>query len=117
MIGYEQLLNLRRERVQPSLVRITDGFDPYAKDWHREVAGVSQQYHAHIEVGAQEIPEALDLRAAIGLVVMVDGQRSVERTRRLFAAVVAAKPLAAIALLPNETLFFDSRTNGEHPHS
>jgi hypothetical protein len=116
VIGYEQLIDLRRERVQPSLVRITDGFDPYAKDWHREVAGASQQYQAHIEVGAQEIPEALDLRATVGLVVMVDGQRGHERTRRLFAAVVAAKPRAAIALLPNETLFFDSKTNGQHPH-
>ena len=116
MIGYDQLLELRRERVQPSLVCITDGISPYARDWHMEVAGCSQQFQAHLEVAEQEIPEALDLRALIGLVALVDGKRSEERLRRLFAAVVAAKPRAAIALLPNETLFFDSKTNGQHPH-
>lgn len=112
MTGYSPLLNLRRARVQPSLVRVTDGVAPFAKDWHEQVAGRSQQYHAHIQVDAQDTPEALDLRALIGLVVMVDGERSEDRTRRLFDAVKAFKPLAAIALLANETLFFDSRQHG-----
>lgn len=116
MIGYSQLVELRRSRAQPSLVCITDGISLYARDWHTEVAGCSQQFQAHIEVAEQEIPEALDLRALIGLVALVDGKRSEERLRRLFAAVVEAKPLAAIALLPNETLFFDSRTHGKHSH-
>ena len=116
MIGYSPLVELRHKRVQPSLVCITDGVSPYARDWHTEVAGSSQQFQAHIEVAEQEIPEALDLRALIGLVTLVDGKRSEERLRRLFAAVVEAKPLAAIALLPNETLFFDSRTHGKHSH-
>lgn len=117
MIGYDQLLNLRRQRVQPSMLCITDGPDRMARDWHLQVAGCTQQYHAHIEVSEQEIPESLDLRAAIGLVVMVSGERSVERTRRLFECVVKAKPLAAIAALPTETLFFDSRVHGKHSHS
>lgn len=112
MIGYSDLVDLRRGGVKPSLVRITDGDNPFAKDWKNEVAGVSQQYHAHIQVDAQETPEALDLRACIGLVVMVEGQRSQERTRRLFEALKPFKPLAAIAPLENETLIFDSRTNG-----
>lgn len=116
MIGYSPLVELRRKRAQPSLVCITDGTSLYARDWHTEVAGVSQQFQANIEVAEQEIPEALDLRALIGLVALVDGKRSEERLRRLFAAVVAAKPLAAIALLPTETLFFDSRNHGQHPH-
>lgn len=111
MIGYDSLAELRRGGVQPSLVRITDGVDPFAKDWQTEVAGVSQQFHAHVQVDPQETPEALDLRALIGLVVMVDGQRSDERTRRIFNAVTAFKPRAAIAPLANETLIFHN-TNG-----
>lgn len=112
MTGYGPLLDLRRARVQPSLVCITDGTDPFSKDWHDQVAGRSQQYHAHIQVDQQDTPEALDLRALIGLVVMVAGERTEDRTRRLFEAVKASKPLAAIALLANETLFFDSRQHG-----
>ncbi len=117
MIGYDQLLNLRRNRIQPSVLCITDGRDRMARDWHLEVAGCTQQFHAHVEVSEQEIPESLDLRAAIGLVVLVSGDRSVERTRRLFTCVVKAKPFAAIAALPTETLLFDSRVHGKHSHS
>lgn len=112
MIGYEPLLQLRRAGVQPSLVRITDGADRMARDWQAEVAGAVQQYHAHIQIDQTETPEALDLRAVVGLVVMLTGERSEARTRRLFAAVTAFKPLAAVALLANETLFFDNRSHG-----
>ena len=111
MTGYSDLVDLRRGGVKPSLVRITDGVDPLAKDWHEQVAGVTQQYHAHVQVDQQETPEGLDLRALIGLVVMVDGQRGDERTRRIFNAVTAFKPRAAIAPLANETLIFHN-TNG-----
>lgn len=117
MIGYDKLLELRRKRAKPSVVILTDGADRYAKDWHTEVAARSRQFHAHIQVDQGENPDALDLRALIGLVVMVAGLRSEERTRRLFATVVAAKPLVAVACLPNETLFFDSRSHGEHSDS
>lgn len=112
MTGYSPLLELRRARVQPSLVRITDGADPFVKDWHGQVASRLRQYHAHIQVEQQDTPEALDLRALIGLVVMVAGERTEDRTRRLFEAVKASKPLAAIALLKNETLLFDGRQHG-----
>lgn len=112
MTGYEPLLKLRRAGVQPSLVCITDGVNRSARDWHLGVAGISQQYQANIQIDQSDTPEALDMRAIVGLVVMLDGERSDARTKRLFAAVTAFKPLAAIAALSEETLFFDSRTHG-----
>lgn len=112
MIGYDKLLKLRRLRVQPSMVVLTDGSDPCAKDWHEEVNAKTGQYHAHVQIGELENPDVLDLRAVVGLAVLITGQRSDERTRRLFGAVVQAKPLAAVAILPNESLFFDSRVHG-----
>lgn len=109
MTGHQPLLALRRAGQHPSSVWLTDGFEPAASDWQlypwRDLPG---EYLPAIRVDETDIVDALDLRFVVGLNVHVRGDRGDRRLRRLYAAVVDAKPARAIAVLPTETLIYEA---------
>ena len=73
-----------------------------ASDWQEEVNVVDRQFHAHLHVAAGDIPEALDLRCAVGLQVHLSSARGEARQRRLFNALVEAGAREVISVAGGE---------------
>ena len=106
MTGHQQLLAMRRKGFKPRGVFVVDGVAPEAAIWHRNPNSYSGQLHAEIQIDASDVPEALDLRVLVGMSVWLQGERSDERTKRLFDAICAAKPFAVGAVLSNSLIRF-----------
>jgi hypothetical protein len=88
--GHDPLRAMRRARVVPRCVWVTDGDEPFARDWHEQINCTDQQRHAVIGVAAGDIPEALDFRCVVGLEVHLSAERGEARGRRLHAALIEA---------------------------
>jgi hypothetical protein len=101
MTGHEELRNMRRRKLVPRAVWITDGEDVMARDWHEEPNLCDQQKHACISLAETDVPEALDFRCLIGLEVHVSGDRSAARARRIHNALIEAEAKRVITTIPS----------------
>lgn len=117
MTGHEALKQMRlQHRRVPRAVWITDSDDHYAREtamkWpdHRNV--FDHNYHAHIRVEANDVPEALDLRCVVGLVCHVSGDRTSSRTRRLFQALIDANASVVVGLIDGEVKYHEKAKHG-----
>jgi len=91
MTGDRELLTLRRKGFRPEGVWIVDGESRSARDWHLHPNSFTKTLQPEIEVAEQDIPEALDLRMCIGLVVHVRADRGRNRAQRLHNALIEAR--------------------------
>jgi len=105
MNGHQQIIAMRRDRRKPVAIWIVDGEEPAANQWHLEPNCMDGRMYASVQVDSLDIPETLDLRFLVGMLVHVVGLRDKRRTRRLYASVVDAKPRLAICVLDGEILF------------
>ena len=89
MNGHQPLIELRRRRLTTPAVFVTDGAVEFNLDrnWTHPVWGSD---FAHVRIDEADIPEALDLRFAVGLNVHLDGRRGEARAQRLHHAFIAA---------------------------
>jgi hypothetical protein len=106
MTGHQQLLAMRRRGFKPASVWVVDGKGPCSADWHAEPSPYSGQFHAEIQLDANDVPEALDLRLLVGMNVWLVGERGDERTARVFDAICTAKPFVAGTVLSDSLLRF-----------
>lgn len=104
MTGHEALQAMRRNSRIPRCVWVTDGEDARARDWHEAPNMFDQQRHAVIAIGAADIPEALDFRCVVGLVVHLAAERGEARAKRLHAALVDAGASKVITSIHGETV-------------
>lgn len=114
MNGSEALKEMRRLHRIPRAVWITDSDDFYAKEtaltWcdHRNVS--DREFHAHIQIEANDMPEALDLRCVVGLQCHLSGDRSASRNRRLYQALIEADAAKVVMVADGEVLIHDKAT-------
>lgn len=89
MNGHQQLIAMRRTGFVPPAVFVIDGPADMNLDnrWTDDLWGSS---FAHVRIDERDMPEALDLRFAVGLQVHIDGLRGDERAKRLHDAFVSA---------------------------
>lgn len=89
MNGYQPLLDMRRSGFVPPAIFVTDGEVECDLDkrWTDPIWG---SRFAHVRIDDGDVPEALDLRFAVGLQVHIDGLRGDDRAKRLHDAFVAA---------------------------
>lgn len=97
MKGYDAIVSLRKARKIPASVCIVDGVSPGCNEWQQHINPYDGQLYAAVQIDATETPESLDLRALVGLVVLINGERSKARTERIFAAVKSAGAKAVVA--------------------
>lgn len=91
MNGHQPLIAMRRAGLVPPAVFVTDGaveFD-LDKNWTDELRG---SVFAHVRIDERDIPEALDLRFAVGMQIHIDGLRGDDRAKCLHDAFVATAP-------------------------
>ncbi len=93
MNGQKALIAMRRAGFVPKAIFVTDGPVEYDLDkrWTDELWG---SVFAHVGIDDRDIPEALDLRFAVGMVVHLDGLRGDARAKRLHDAFVSVNPKA-----------------------
>lgn len=101
MTGHEALHKMRRNKLVPRAVWITDGDDVRARDWHEEPNCCDLQKHACISIAETDIPETLDFRSVVGLEVHLSGERGPVRLRRLHAALIDAEARRVITSIPS----------------
>lgn len=88
MNGHQALIDMRRGGLKPTAVFVVDGPETgLDRAWTDPVWGSN---YPCIAIGERDIPEALDLRYAVGLQVHIDGGRGDERAKRLHDAFAAA---------------------------
>lgn len=92
MNGHQALIDLRRQGYKPDAVMVIDGDCDGPNNWHQPRYTRTGPLVAEVRIAANDTPEALDLRWAVGLEVHVSAWRSLERGKRLHAALAAAKP-------------------------
>ncbi len=90
MTGEKPLLQLRRAGHKPRAVWVVDGEGFSARSWHEHPQSCTREWQPEIEIAEDDIPEALDLRVVIGMVVLAQCFRSPGRARRLHQALIAA---------------------------
>ena len=88
MKGHEHIINMRLQGLKPEIVFVCDY--PCETDWHEH------NDHPTVSVHGDNI-ETLDMRFLVGVVVSVSSNCE-KRARRLFKAVLGAKPLACIGV-------------------
>lgn len=115
MTGDRPLLAMRRNGFKPDAVFIRDTDSAlareYAMGWHKELNAISGRCYAEILLESSDIPEAIDWRCVVGLPVLLDGNRGVERLRRLFNAIRAQRPLQLVCIAGDKVGFFDGSVN------
>lgn len=100
MNGHQALINLRRSGKSVPAVYVTDGpvWASLDKHWPDPIKGSN---FAHIRIEPSDVPEALDLRCVVGMLVHIEGDSSESRMKRLHDAFVAAKPKAVATTSQN----------------
>lgn len=73
-----------------------------ASTWHECPNIFAGKFFAHVQLAESDMPLSLDLRFVVGLSVLVECGRSHERSKRLVAALVDAKPSSLIAVIGDE---------------
>ena len=115
MTGNRPLLAMRRKGYKPDAVFVRDTDSALAKqcaaEWHAEPSAITGRYFAEIHLDAADVPEQIDWRCVIGLQVVLDGNRGVERLRRLFKAIRAQMPLQLVCIAGDKVGFFDGSVN------
>ena len=89
MTGHQPLIAMRRARLKPPFVVVTDAVKCIEADYT-------------VMVGDEETPEAMDLRFLVGCTVMVEGVDA-QRVDRITKACVAAKADRVIATTHRQT--------------
>lgn len=101
MTGHQALLSLRRAGMKPACVWVLDDDAPTsikaAQTWHAEPNPFAHKLFAQIHLSDTDTPESLDLRCLMGLRIHMTCARGTARAKRLFAALIAAKPAFLIA--------------------
>lgn len=97
MRGHDALIELRKNGRQPRGVWVCHEFDATKgwSAWHK-VAGHDQ--YPEVEILPTEVPELLDLRFVVGLIVHVSGMRDYAKAKRLHQALVDAKAKRVITV-------------------
>ena len=98
MRGHKPLIEMRRSGFVPaSLWVIDDDWFPWDFDrlWPDRVKGLN---HACILIERGDTPEALDLRYAVGMRVLVEALRGDDRARRIHESFIAYKPSVLVTL-------------------
>lgn len=101
MNGHLPLIDLRKQGYKPEAVFVIDGDCDHPNDWHRPRYTRTGPLIAEVRIAANDNPQTLDLRWAVGLQIHLSAWRSLERGKRLHAALIAAKPkqvLTAVTL-------------------
>lgn len=115
MTGDRPLRAMRRNRYKPDAIFIRDTDSTLAKqcaaDWHIEPNAITGRYFAEIHLDATDTPEAMDWRFVIGLPVLLDGTRGVERLRRLFKAIRAQMPQQLVCIAGDKVGVFNRSEN------
>lgn len=106
MTGHEHILKMRRAGMAPACVWVMDDDTPYtvkvAADWHEQPNAFAEKLFAHVRLIETDIPEALDLRFLVGLAVFFQCDRGVDRAKRVYRVLEAARPSFLIACENNE---------------
>lgn len=106
MTGHQALIAMRRDRKVPTCVWIVDGIDLSCRDWHQQPNSFDGTLHASVQIDATDVPGTLDLRFVVGLKVHLVPARGDDRARRLFDAIVAAKPRSLFSCINNEVVIY-----------
>ena len=115
MNGDQALKEMRRQHRIPRCVWVMDSDDHYAKEtaltWcdHRNL--FDRESHAHIQIEAHDMPEALDFRCVVGLECHLSGDRSASRNRRLYQALIEANAAKVVMVADGEVLIHDKATS------
>lgn len=93
MIGQNLVIKLRKDGYTPPHITVADS------DWYANESR-SPRFTDHIAAPCVTVEDGdniglLDFRFVVGLNVCVEGVRSLQRTKDLFAAVLHAKPANA----------------------
>lgn len=111
MTGDRPLRAMRRNGYKPDAIFVHDADGALAKqcaaEWHNEPNAVSGRYLAEIHLDATDTPEAIDWRFVVGMPVFLDGNRGVERLRRLFRAIRAQMPQQLVCLAGDKVGIFE----------
>lgn len=115
MTGDRPLRAMRRNGYKPDSVFVRDTDSALARqcamEWHKEPNVISGRCYAEIQIDSSDIPEAIDWRCVVGLPVFLDGNRGVERLRRLFKAIRAQRPMQLVCIAGDKVGFFDGNVS------
>lgn len=117
MTGHEVLLKLRRDRLLPSRsLYIADSDSPFdrlcAENWHQCESSATGLWEPHVLVEEFDVPEHLDLRFCIGLVVHLSALRGIDRAQRLFKAIRSAQPELLACVVGDEVWYYSKEIGG-----
>ena len=102
MTGAENLRFMRRAGKVPRCIWLIDGANFRARDWYSEANSFDGQFHAEIGIEQTDIPEAIDLRFAVGLAMHLSAERGDARGRRLHVALIDAGARRVVTSLHTE---------------
>jgi hypothetical protein len=108
MRGHDALITFRKEGGQPKGVWVSHSLDPH-KGWSMWNKYKGHDRYPEVEVLPTEVPELLDLRFAVGLVVHVSGMNLYKKAKSLHDAFIAANAKRVITVCGN--LIIDSESN------
>lgn len=91
MNGHLPLIDLRKQGYKPDAVFVIDGDCEGSNDWHRPKYAETGPLFAEVRIAANDNPNALDLRWAIGLEVHLCEWRCGKRGRTLHERFIAEK--------------------------
>jgi hypothetical protein len=97
MKGHDALIAMRKEGGKPKGVWICHAVDN-AKGWATWQKYKGFDAYPEVEILPTEVPELLDLRFAVGLVVHISGMNLYEKAKRLHKAFVDAKAKRVITV-------------------
>ena len=109
MRGHDALITFRKEGGRPAGVWVVHAPDPH-KGWSLWNKYKGHDKYPEVEILPTEVPELLDLRFCMGLVVHVSGMNLYKKAKPLHDALVAAKAKRVITVCGR--LIIDSE-NGE----
>jgi hypothetical protein len=107
MRGQDALIAFRKEGGRPSGVWVSHAADPH-KGWSSWNKYKGHDRYPEVEILPTEVPELLDLRFAVGLVVHVSGMSSHKKAKSLHDAFIAANAKRVITVCGN--LIIDSES-------
>jgi len=97
MKGHDALIALRKQGFKPAGVWVCHAKD-HSLGWASWQKFRGHDRYPEVEILPAEVPELLDLRFAMGLVVHVSGMKEYGKAKRLHKALVEAKAKRVITV-------------------
>ena len=117
MVGHTPLLQMRRSGLLPNQhAWVTDTGCPmdawFGRNWHGDLNPYSQKLTPCIDLAETDVPEALDFRCLVGLMVHLRTTRGADRAKRLFAAIRSVGPAKLICANESDMWLFQKEEGG-----